>query len=217
MNLALPGSLSNPSWFGWVVRVHLNMAMSLDGRVAGPDKEPVALSSVEDWRRVHALRAASDAIVVGVNTVLNDDPRLTARSKPPPAQAPLRVVLDTRGRTPPDARVLNDEAPTLLLTGPGAKVPEGVDAIAVGELTPERILEALKDQGAPRVLLEGGPTVAASFLKAGVVDRFTVYIAPSILGQGPSLGDALAGTQIALTPRSRAPLGEGVLVGYEVP
>lgn len=203
---------------GVLVRVHLNMAMSLDGRVAGPQGQPLPLSSEEDTERVHAHRARSDAILVGVNTVLNDDPRLTARGDPPPDKAPVRVVLDTNARTPEDARVLDDEAPTWLLTGSSMSVPEGARGIPVGDpITPKNALEALRAEGVVHVLLEGGPTVAASFLREGLVDRFTLYIAPVILGRGPSLPEALSGIQVPLSPRSRAPLGEGVLVAYEVP
>lgn len=203
---------------GVVVRVHLNMAMSLDGRVAGPQGQPLTLSSEADTLRVHALRARSDAILVGVNTVLSDDPRLTARGDSPPDQAPVRVVLDTNARTPSDARVLDDDAPTWLLTGSNMSVPEGARGIPVGDpITPTSTLEALREEGVARVLVEGGPTVAASFLREGLVDRFTLYIAPMILAQGPSLPEALSGTQTPLLPRSRVPLGEGVLVAYEVP
>ncbi len=195
------------------------MACSLDGRVAGAHREPVHLSSPPDDARVHALRARSDAILVGVNTVLHDDPRLTARTDPPPATQPTRVVLDTHARTPPDANVLDDEAPTILITGPPASSPpDGAAVVPVGDpITPPSALAALQKEGHERILVEGGPTVAASFLQARRIDVFTLYIAPRVLGEGPSLAHALEGLEIDLAPRSSTALGEGTLVSYEVP
>lgn len=201
------------------MHVVLNMACSVDGRVAGAGGEPVQLSGSEDLARVHRLRARSDAILVGVGTVLADDPRLTARPPDPPDAQPLRVVLDHHARTPPTARVVDDAAPSLVLTQDPPEAPIGeatVDALG-GRLTPERVLDALADRGIERLLVEGGPTVAGRFLDAGAIDRFSLYIAPRVLGEGPTLADGLEGLSHALEPRARAPLGEGTLVCYEGP
>lgn len=199
------------------MHVLLNMAASLDGRVAGKGGEPVHLSCPADEKRVHALRADSDAILVGVGTVLADDPRLTARTDPPPEEPPLRVVLDRRGRTPGSARVVDGEAPTLLLTE-DAQDPIGeAEVEAVDELTPARAVEQLAAREVEQVLVEGGPTIATRFLASGLVDRFTLYLAPRVLGAGPSLAEAFEGLELELAPRCRAPLGEGVLLSYEGP
>lgn len=200
------------------MHVVLNMAASLDGRVAGAGGEPVQLSCPADQRRVHALRADSDAVLVGVGTVLADDPRLTARTDPLPERQPLRVVLDHDGRTPSDATVVDDAAPSLVLTA-GVDEPIGqADVQPVGDpIEPPAVLETLAERGVEQLMIEGGPTVACSFLEAGAVDRAHLYLAPRILGEGPSLADAWTGLEASWTPRARGPLGEGTLVSYEVP
>lgn len=210
-------TLLGPWLVGCFVHVVLNMAASLDGRVAGPNQEPVTLSSPEDQQRVHRLRAASDAVIVGSGTVLNDDPRLTARLDPPPSSAPLRVVFDRRRRMPSTTHLAEGEPPTLVLTETGPQEPIGQAQVrTVSNLTPETGLRILEEEGVDTVLLEGGPTLAGAFLEAGLIDRFTLYVAPRILGEGPSLADAWEGLTVDLAPRARAPLGEGTLIAYGI-
>lgn len=157
-------------------------AATLDGRVAAADGSSRWITSADARADVARLRGEVDAVVVGVGTVLADDPRLTVR--PHPGHQPLRVVLDSDGRTPPKARVRDDEAPTLVLTA--ADVPRH-DLAAV--------LRVLADRGAVSVLLEGGPTLAGAFVRAGLVDRVVGYVAPVLLGAGPAaLGDIGVGT-----------------------
>ncbi len=157
-------------------------AATLDGRVAAADGSSRWITSADARADVARLRGEVDAVVVGVGTVLADDPRLTVR--PDPGHQPLRVVLDSDGRTPPQARVRDDEAPTLVLTA--ADVPRH-DLAAV--------LRVLADRGAVSVLLEGGPTLAGAFVRAGLVDRVVGYVAPALLGAGPAaLGDIGVGT-----------------------
>lgn len=201
------------------VQVTLNMAVSLDGRVAHEDGAPAELSGPEDWARVHRARAQHDAILVGVTTVLTDDPRLTARIEPTPEHPPLRVVLDTDLRTPPAAHLLDDAAGTLILTGPEGGALDGADVVALdpGPRDLARVLEALEARDIGSLLVEGGPRVAASFLEAGLVDRWTLYTAPVVLGAGPSLWEALSDRSIRqkLNLRAIAPLGPGHLATYE--
>lgn len=171
-------------------------AASLDGRSAAPDGSSRWITGEASRADVHRLRAESDAVLVGVGTVLADDPALTAR--PDPGHQPLRVVVDRHGRTPHAAQVLDGAAPTLVVThGPSygeertlvlAPAPDGrVDLPA--------LLAALGERGVVGVLLEGGPTLAGAFVAAGLVDRVVGYVAPVLLGGGTAaLQDAGVGT-----------------------
>jgi len=157
-------------------------AATLDGRSAAADGSSRWITGEPARADVHRLRSEVDAVVVGVGTVLADDPQLTVR--PDPGHQPLRVVLDSEGRTPTGARVRDDAAPTLILT-----------ATDVPRHDPAAVLDDLGQRGIVSVLLEGGPTVAAAFLRAGLVDRVIGYVAPALLGAGPpALADLGVGT-----------------------
>ncbi|WP_345601201.1 bifunctional diaminohydroxyphosphoribosylaminopyrimidine deaminase/5-amino-6-(5-phosphoribosylamino)uracil reductase RibD [Saccharopolyspora rosea] len=151
-------------------------AATLDGRSAAVDGTSKWISSAPSRAEVHRLRARVDAIVAGTGTVLADDPHLTARDEDGRLldRQPLRVVVGDRP-LPPGARVLDDAAETLLLPG--------------GD--PAAVLDALAARGAVDVLLEGGPRLAGAFVAAGCVHRVLAYIAPMLLGSGPTaLGEA---------------------------
>jgi diaminohydroxyphosphoribosylaminopyrimidine deaminase/5-amino-6-(5-phosphoribosylamino)uracil reductase len=126
--------------------------------------------------------------MVGIGTVLADDPRLTARNLRDGTLAirqPLRVVVDSSGRTPEGALVRDGAAPTWIATV--AEVGAGAD----GRVDLVALLAGLHTRGVRAVLLEGGPALAGAFLAAGLVDRVIGYIAPKLLGAGPNaLGDA---------------------------
>lgn len=142
-------------------------ATSVDGRSAAADGSSQWISSEAARADLHRRRAIADAIVVGTGTVLADDPALTARlpdGSLAPKQ-PLRVVVGTRD-IPPEAKVLNDDARTMVL-----RTHEPVE-----------VLRALLDY--TDVLLEGGPTVAGAFLRCGAISRILAYVAPILLG-GP--------------------------------
>jgi diaminohydroxyphosphoribosylaminopyrimidine deaminase/5-amino-6-(5-phosphoribosylamino)uracil reductase len=148
-------------------------AATLDGRVAAADGTSRWITGEEARAAVHRLRATCDAVVVGSGTALTDDPQLTVRDAEGAtvARQPLRVVVDRRGRLPSTARVLDDAAPTLISRA----------------ATPAELLAELYDRDVRRVLLEGGPTLAAAFLRDGLVDEAVVHLAPTFLGAGPSL------------------------------
>ncbi|MCX5379516.1 bifunctional diaminohydroxyphosphoribosylaminopyrimidine deaminase/5-amino-6-(5-phosphoribosylamino)uracil reductase RibD [Streptomyces sp. NBC_00091] len=194
-------------------------AATLDGRSAAEDGSSRWITSPESRADVHRLRAEADAVLVGGGTLRADDPHLAVRGIDGAVQ-PLRVALDTRAGLPPAARILDDAAPTLLVTGedadtrhlPGTDVlrlPLHDGRVAVGEL-----LEQLYARGVRSVLLEGGPTLAGSFLEAGAVDRVVGYIAPALLGAGPA---ALAGAGITnIAHAVRLEITEAVRTGTDL-
>jgi riboflavin-specific deaminase-like protein len=203
-------------------RVLLNCACSLDGKLAAPDGAAMPFSDEADWRRVHLLRASSDAILVGVGTVLRDNPGLKVKqdlAPLPPNRDLLRVVLDPRGRTPRGAKVVDGSAPSLVMTGPG--VPghwpkaeqEEVPLEPSGLLDLGAVLEALHRRGVRMLLVEGGANVLRSFLNSTFVDEWTLYQAPVLVGgQGPSIFDgkpSMIGRRLHV--ENVEPRGKGVL------
>jgi diaminohydroxyphosphoribosylaminopyrimidine deaminase/5-amino-6-(5-phosphoribosylamino)uracil reductase len=167
----------------WLTGVHEHrpyvvwkVAATLDGRVAAADGSSRWITGPETRAAVHRLRATCDAVVVGSGTALVDDPQLTVRDDDGKnvERQPLRVVVDRRGRLPATARVLDDAAPTHVSRAG----------------TPAALLAELYDRQVRRVLLEGGPTLAAAFLRDGLVDEAVVHLAPKLLGAGaPLVGD----------------------------
>ncbi|GAB4081473.1 bifunctional diaminohydroxyphosphoribosylaminopyrimidine deaminase/5-amino-6-(5-phosphoribosylamino)uracil reductase RibD [Modestobacter muralis] len=167
---------------GWLtgVREHRpqvvwKVATTLDGRVAAADSTSRWITGPQARAEVHRLRATCDAVLVGSGTVLADDPQLTVRDAEgrTALRQPLRVVLDRRGRVPATARVHDDAAATHLSRA----------------ADPAALLTELFDRGVRRLLLEGGPTLAAAFLAAGLVDEVVLHQAPLLLGDGaPMVG-----------------------------
>lgn len=158
-------------------------ASTLDGRAAAADGTSMWITSEAARMDVHRLRSTVDAIMVGVGTVLADDPRLTTRDLRTGSLAirqPLRVVIDSHGRTPADARVRDGAAPTLIAT----TALLGGDAD--GQVDLRAVLSELHHRGIRSVLLEGGPRLAGAFLAAGLVDLIVSYVAPKLLGDGPA-------------------------------
>jgi diaminohydroxyphosphoribosylaminopyrimidine deaminase / 5-amino-6-(5-phosphoribosylamino)uracil reductase len=199
-------------------------AATLDGRTAAADGTSRWITGQQARADVHRERAFADAVIVGIRTVLADDTALTVRDWPTQRQ-PLRVVVDGAARTPPSAKILDDAARTLIAVGEDA--PEGrVETLrrAGAELLrlPRRegrvdlgaLLAALHERQALIVLVEGGMTLAASFVRERLVDRVVGYHAPVLLGAGPPvLGDVGIHTLAAaqrLWVESVTPVGEDV-------
>jgi diaminohydroxyphosphoribosylaminopyrimidine deaminase/5-amino-6-(5-phosphoribosylamino)uracil reductase len=187
-------------------RVTLKLATSLDGRIATASGESQWITGEAARLDGHRLRAAHDAILVGVETVLHDDPELTARLPGRTVDQPLRVVLDSRLRTPATAKVAGTN--TLILT---AAAPAPVGAAQVRQVEAEdgrpsilAVLKALKVEGVTSILIEGGGQVAASFLRASAVDRLEWFRAPMLLGaEGRPCVAALALAKLADAPKFR--------------
>ena len=179
--------VQNEGWRVWVARgrpfVTYKVAMTLDGRVTVPGSRWV--SGEESRRRVHELRAVSDAVAVGMGTVRADDPALTAREVGAESQ-PRRLAF---GRGP---------------------LPEGSELeLRSRELEVE--LAALAEEGVQMLLLEGGPTLAASFLERDLVDKLLVFVAPRLSGAGPGPVAALP-DPVLLKRLSSEPVGEDLLL-----
>jgi 2,5-diamino-6-(ribosylamino)-4(3H)-pyrimidinone 5'-phosphate reductase len=206
--------------------VHVNCAVSLDGRLAFAGGKQAPLSGPQDLARVQGLRAALGAVLVGVNTVILDDPSLRVhwdllhRSPGPP---PTRICLDGSGRLPASARLLDGSQPTIIATSESSKrgYPSSVETIVAGpgpEVDLSNLLPALRARGLKGLLVEGGAHVIASFLRAGLVDRMTVFVAPVLIG-GHTAPSLMAGPEshssddwVELLRESVEPLDGGVLI-----
>ena len=223
---ALLGRVATPLSRPYVV---LKYAQTLDGRIATRTGDSKWISGEAERRVSHALRAACDAVLVGVGTVVSDDPELTVRLVA--GASPQRVVLDSTLRVPSDAKVLDDAAHTIVVTterssparrraleqrGAGVRVvsagPWGVDLDAT--------LTALRAAGVRSLLVEGGAEVITSFLRARLVDRLVVGIAPTILGAGKEAVGDLSIAHIAdglhLTRTSVHSLGTDLVLAADV-
>ncbi|MEV0157110.1 bifunctional diaminohydroxyphosphoribosylaminopyrimidine deaminase/5-amino-6-(5-phosphoribosylamino)uracil reductase RibD [Micromonospora sp. NPDC050686] len=184
---AAEAEAGNVAWLtstrrGWPYVVW-KYAATLDGRSAAADGTSMWITSEAARTDVHALRGTVDAVIAGVGTVLADDPRLTARNLRDGTLAirqPLRVVVDSAGRTPVDARVRDAAAPTWVATA--TEVGAGPD----GRVDLPALLAELHRRGVRAALLEGGPRLAGAFLAAGLVDQVVGYVAPRLLGAGPT-------------------------------
>ncbi len=164
-----------------------HLAQSLDGRIATDSGASQWITGPEDITHCHRLRAACDAVLVGAETAVLDNPRLTVRTVEGPD--PLRVVLDPRRRLRADCALCDGSSPTAVLSagaGPDRlgrarvlRLPERDGAIA-----PRDIIEALAGLGVRRLYIEGGGLTVSSFLRAGCVDRLHLCVAPMLLGSG---------------------------------
>lgn len=206
------------------------LGQSLDGFIASRTGDARFVTGAADREHLHRLRALVDAVVVGVNTVVADNPLLTVRDVP--GRCPVRVVLDPSGRAPLSAQVFTDDSsPTLWLVGEGApqhppaqfhdvtmvKLP--LDALGGAGFSPHTVIAALADRGLGRVLVEGGGVTVSRFLADSAIDRLWVTTAPVLVGDGiPGLRfdgrDRLADALRA--PARRFVLGDDIAVELDI-
>ncbi|GAB6878064.1 2,5-diamino-6-(ribosylamino)-4(3H)-pyrimidinone 5'-phosphate reductase [Halorubrum gandharaense] len=219
------------------MHVVVNAAQSVDGKLSTRRREQLRISGDEDFDRVDRIRAAADAVMVGVGTVLADDPHLTLDEEDRRVQRlrngrsghPARVVADSRGRTPTDARILDNEATTYLLVSedtPPSRREEltaaGAEVVVAGE---ERVdlaagLTELGERGVDRLMVEGGGELIFSLFEAELVDELQVYVGSLVVGgrEAPTLADGEgfvdAFPRLELTKTER--LDDGIVLSYEV-
>ena len=166
------------------------LGQSIDGRIATMSGHSKYINGSAGLDHLHRLRAVVDAVLVGVGTAVADNPQLTVRRVAGPS--PARIVLDPKGRLPPQARLLAaDGVRRLVVTAEGAQPsPPGTEDIRLpapgGEMAPAAILRALYERGFRRILIEGGAHTVSRFIAAGCLDRLHVVVAPIIIGAGPS-------------------------------
>src|ERR1700710_442511 len=206
--------------------VILKLAVSSDDRIAAAGHKPVAITGEAARSRVHLLRAQSDAILVGIGTVLADDPLLTCRLPGMEAQSPVRVVLDRSLRIPGSSRLVQSarETPLWVMTSTLAEAPAAMKLGAAGAqvirvtamsappgIDLQAVLHALAEKGITRLLVEGGSRVASSFVAAGLVDEMWLLRGPSSIGaDGVPALDALPVSVITQSPRFKVRASESL-------
>ena len=219
------------------MHVSINAATSVDGKLSTRSREQIAISGSEDFDRVDALRADSDAVMVGVGTALADDPSLTVddpdriagrvdRGDPP---QPARVIADSRLRTPGDATVYDDAAETIMLTSEAAADEAIADArsrdAAVVVAGDDRVdlsaaLARLETHGIEQLMVEGGGELVFSLFEAGLVDELSVFVGSMVIGgrEAPTLadGDGFTDRFPQLQLREIERIDDGALLRYHV-
>lgn len=202
--------------------IAVNCAASIDGRISSTSRGRVLLSGAEDLDRVRRLRARFDAIAVGINTVLADDPLLLPSDDKKWARKIKRVVFDSRGRTPVEARVLKYGGTVIFTSTECRATFQGAETYRYGRKRVDigRALSKLHSLGVRRLLVEGGGEIIYELFRLRVVDSLTIYTAPVIIGGrgAPSVADG-DGFSVGSFPKMKMigcrKLGEGIITKYE--
>ncbi len=219
--------------------VFINAAMSADGKIATVERRQTRISGERDFDRVDSMRAESDAIMVGVGTILADDPSLTVKSekrrekrrRARKAENPLRIVVDNRARTPVDAEILvKGEGKRMIAVSKQAivedveRLGEKAEILICGEeeVNLRNLLYLLWQRGVSRLMVEGGATLNWSLISQGLVDELYIYVGNMIIGgeNAPTLVDGKGFTldekMVRLELLSAKRMDEGVLLRWRV-
>lgn len=208
--------------------VILKAAISLDGKIAARDGSSKWISSEASRKYVHKLRAYTDAVLVGINTVLMDNPSLTVRFIK--GKSPKRIILDTNLRISEDANVLGEECIIVTTKNPksdpeldSGRNPKSklwvIEPDEQGKVDIKKMLKKAGEEGIQSILVEGGSRVFSSFIKERLVDKFYIFIAPKIIGDGIPFVQGLSIEKIenalSLKEVKYKKIGEDILViGY---
>ena len=200
--------------------VTVKLALSVEGAIAGASRERRQMTGPKSLKEVHRLRANSDAIAVGIGTVLADDPELTVRWGRRPRVPPLRVVFDRGARLPPASKLMKTarRLPTLLLAGPGAP-GAGTAAAAKGVQVEQAdglasALQLLHRRGVRSLLVEGGAALTSALIESSMVDRLVIFQAPVLLGAGALSAFAGAPGIERLRIVERKSFGDDLMTAY---
>ncbi|MDI9643276.1 MAG: 2,5-diamino-6-(ribosylamino)-4(3H)-pyrimidinone 5'-phosphate reductase [Archaeoglobaceae archaeon] len=213
--------------------VLVNVASSLDGKISDETRKQLRISCKEDLQRVDELRAEADAIMVGIGTILADNPKLNVKSKElrdkrlleGKTENPIKVVVDSKCRIPEDAEVFNGKVivavSKLADLSRVEKISKKAEVVVFGEekVDLKALLEDLYNKGVRKLMVEGGGTLISSLLKEGFVDEIFIYYAPIIIGgaKSPTICDGSsfsAPLKVEIVSVER--LGEGLLLHLRV-
>jgi 2,5-diamino-6-(ribosylamino)-4(3H)-pyrimidinone 5'-phosphate reductase len=205
-------------------KIVINCAMSADGKIALPDRSQIRLSNKEDMERVNKLRKESDAILVGIGTVIEDNPRLIIKNNKNLSTNPVRVVLDTNGRTPINSNVLDDKSRTIIAVGNhfAGEIPGNSEVVKCGDeqIDIELLMEKLYERGLKNILVEGGENVLWSFLNQNLFDEINIFVASLIVGgaKTPTVAGGSGFTNkidtLQLKLKEAEKIGNGILLKY---
>ena len=200
----------------------LNCAASADGKIALPDRKKITLSNKEDYDRVHRLRSECDAILVGIGTVIEDNPKLTARDFK--GINPTRIILDTNFRIPKNANVLDGQSKTIIAVGEKTTVKQNknIEIIKCGlkQIDLLKLLPELKARGINKILVEGGETVMWSFLEKKLFSKLYIFTSNIVIGgtETPTIAGGNGSRDMTnilkLEVKNAEIMGNGVLIEY---
>ena len=209
--------------------VIINCAISADGKLSLPNRKQIKISSKEDLKRMYELRNSCDGVLVGIETVISDNPKLTVKNKyVKNPKNPIRIILDSKCRTPLNSYVLDNSSMTYIITSEKCSKNFGINNEIIkgkknkeGYIDLNELLIQLKSRGINKLMVEGGSTVLWNFIKDGYFDDLFVYTAPFLIGgkNSPTMANGLGinneKSKILLKIVNIKQLGEGFLVHYK--